>query len=75
VEAAMRRLARVLWWAGPWVGLVLFAWRQQTLEAMLSDWVSEAHRNLQVAIDRLAAAAGDAIEQSEMGVVRGDRRS
>jgi hypothetical protein len=71
----VKRALRVAWFAGPWVGLALFAWRQQSLEASLSEWVSEAHRNLRVAIDGLAAAAGESIERAESGVVRGDRRS
>lgn len=69
----MRRAGRLLWWAGPWIGLGLFAWRQQGLEARLAEWVDATNKVVQSGIDRLAAAAAEHVAESEQGVVGGDR--
>lgn len=41
------RVARVLWALGPWLGLGLFIWRQQGLEARLAEWVAASNRAIQ----------------------------
>lgn len=65
----MRRLGLALWWAGPWLGLAAFVWRQQGLEARLAEWVDATNRSVQAAVGRLADVAAQAAGETEAGVV------
>lgn len=58
----MRRVGRALWWAGPYIGLGFFVWRQQSLEATLSTWLQAANEAIQTGVGRLTDAATDAAD-------------
>jgi hypothetical protein len=64
------RLLRVLGWAGPWIGLAFFAWRQQTLEANLTEWVAKVTRLVELNLGRIADVAEEERTESQHGVVR-----
>ena len=65
----MKQLGRVLWWAGPWIGLAFFAWRQQTLEANLSGWVAKTEQTMRALLPLMDVREAEAAE-SEAGIVR-----
>jgi hypothetical protein len=69
----VKRLGRALWWAGPWLGLGLFIWRQQGLEARLAEWVEATNTAVQSRIGAFEGAAADFVRASEQGRVRDER--
>jgi hypothetical protein len=64
-----RKLLIGLWWAGPWLGLAFFAWRQQTLEANLSAWVDKTTRLMEFGVGRVADAVEADAAESVHGIV------
>lgn len=65
----MKRLGRALWWAGPWLGLAVFVWRQQGLEARLAEWVAKTNETVQAGVEGLAGAAAEYADEGVSGVV------
>jgi hypothetical protein len=66
----VKQIGKALWWAGPWIGLGAFIWRQQGLEARLSSWLEAANQMLVAATGRLTDVAAEAAGESEQGRVR-----
>jgi hypothetical protein len=66
----VKRIGRALWWAGPWVGLGLFIWRQQGFEARLAEWVQATDDAVAAGIGRLADVAMEHAAEHEHGRVR-----
>lgn len=62
----MKRALRVLWWAGPWVGLAAFVWRQQGLEARLAAWVDVTNKAFQQKLGVLADVAAEEFDTEEV---------
>lgn len=56
----MKQIGKAALWLGPWAGLAFFAWRQQTLEATLAEWVDATNQAMQAGIAKLADVAADA---------------
>jgi coproporphyrinogen III oxidase-like Fe-S oxidoreductase len=65
----VKQIGKAAWWAGPWLGLAFFAWRQAGLEARLSVWVQATNDAVTAGIGRLADAATEAVGESEVGRV------
>lgn len=65
----MRTAGKVLWWAGPWIGLAFFAWRQQGLEARLASWVGATNDAIAAGLGKLTDAAAEAAGETEAGRV------
>lgn len=66
----MKRLGKAVWWAGPWIGLGVFVWRQQGLEVRLATWVQATNEAVAAGVGRLADVAAEAVSESEAGHVR-----
>lgn len=66
----MRRIGRVLWQVGPWLGMAAFAWRQQGLEARLTDWVQATNEAVQEHLGRLADVTARHVSEDIDGIVR-----
>lgn len=59
----MRRIRRIAWWWGPYIGLGLVVWRQQSLEARLSEFVAAASKMLGLATKDLADQATEVYQE------------